>query len=930
MRKHIHIFNILVYATMVGLFTAFHAGYDSRFGKLCYAQEPDQVKQELFLEIQELFDQAKAEEIPIFSPTNFVKAQEIYQDAHAQYERGGNLEYIKMQLYQAKTHLGMAFESARMVKTALEDLIRLREQAQGFEQEPNVIANKEAFQKAEDAFHRAVLQAEKGNIGSAKSIGEEAKAGYQEASRFFQEKFFREARMKLEETRDLVSPEEYEKLVQRLEKAESFFEQAQVEGIFNKELLGLLEDINWQMVGGMAFPDLTVELYDVPYSQIKGIHPFPPLTDRPTSLSVLIKNIGLKAVDTRFDIDLYVDGTLAKTWTFLPISPEEDPLHAKNPLMPGGTRIGYDYEVTFPSGGYHTLRWVVDAKNGIAESNENNNALDTTVVWQAPPDLIVEDVGPVGVPQGGQKSTWNIKVTNIGTGAAKIPFLTTFWPEGLSAGAQENFWTQSLPAGQSVNFQTTQSFQAWGKLKLRVTTDVANYVPETLPNGEKNNELVKSFDLFPADLKVENLIVTPPKPTTCDPITLSFSVTNIGTGNAAYPFKVKVMPGKVSAGLIQPTLLTVNKLQAGQSIPMQHTVKLPPGTHQISIEADFPDPNAIYFEPDRNNNVKVAQIYVDGPFKGLTNVLTPSHKLSMCLGESIFIDPTNPTDKARDKDGDWLKDDLEGKLANGFRPYYKFDSDEKALRSIEPITLFQVRPRGYVGPGNKSKTILYIRWGFLYMWDGGYGPDSWCKDVHKGDNVTITYTFASSDNGFSWELTSIQIGGFDSFRWPGGSFRPSYLGKRVVVPYKTINVELYDKHYPVIYMSAHKHHMYFNTAYDHKDSFYSKWKCNEDINGKGKAFLSDLHSVFKDARYNNVGEPEKHPKEHFVNCMLQFPATTITGTVKRTVDTGNLECYNIDNKKGYYYSAWGSSHFYECEGNVGLWLGLPQYKFWTK
>ena len=350
-------------------------------------------------------------------------------------------------------------------------------------------------------------------------------------------------------------------------------------------------------------PDLIVTAGD------RGaIIPSPPLTDRATVFEVLVENTGSAPVDESFTLELYVDGNLQHTWTFLPVSEEEDPAHQYNPLMPGGSRI-YDCEKTFQAG-QHSLRWVVDAGNEIEESNEGNNELKVTANWQSAPDLVVEDISPVGAPAGGQASTWNVKVKNIGKGDASGPFLTTFWPEGIAGGVQENFWTQSLPAAQSATFQTTQSFKSWGELRITVTVDASYVITEALPDGEDNNELVKKFDLAFVDLEVENLAIKPNKIAAHEPADLSFTVSNIGTADALQPFKVKLFPGKVSGGLTQPKLLTVQKLGAGESIGFQYTVNLLPGDYQVSIEADYPSPNPVYFEPDRNNNVLAQSIHV--------------------------------------------------------------------------------------------------------------------------------------------------------------------------------------------------------------------------------------------------------------------------------------------------------------------------------
>jgi beta propeller repeat protein len=358
-------------------------------------------------------------------------------------------------------------------------------------------------------------------------------------------------------------------------------------------------------------PDLTIDLYGYEIQTApgqKGIFPWPPLADRPTIFQVQVKNAGTAPIEDKFGIGLYVDDNPECNWTFAPIAEEEDPLHQYNPLMPGGTRI-YNCEGTFPEG-EHSLRWVVDTGNEVGESNESNNLLITTARWQAPPDLIVENIFPTAEPAGGQPSTWIVDIRNIGQGDVSVPFITTFWPEGIAGGSQENFWVQSLPAGKSTSFNTSQSFRSWGKLNITVTTDASYSVTEALPGGEDNNQLIRQFDLAYVDLAVNNLTAKPEKLIQDGNATISFTVKNIGTADALQPFKVKLFPGKVSTAMTQPVLLTVTELKAGESIDLKQSVKLMAGDYQVSVEVDHPDPNIVYFEPDRQNNVAVKPIHV--------------------------------------------------------------------------------------------------------------------------------------------------------------------------------------------------------------------------------------------------------------------------------------------------------------------------------
>lgn len=252
-------------------------------------------------------------------------------------------------------------------------------------------------------------------------------------------------------------------------------------------------------------------------------------------------------------------------------------------------------------------------------------------------------------------------------------------------------------------------------------------------------------------------------------------------------------------------------------------------------------------------------------------LLNPSDpEWTLEITESIFIDPSNPSDIARDQDHDMLKDDIEGYLADYYRPYYKFDSIEAARRVTpdinEPITIFQVRPYGCIDCS--STAIIKIRWLFLFEYDGGYGSCSWCGDSHPGDNDRAYYTIEVSNNGSTFKLLNIGLADWHNppMIWP---------------TYPLLYV--YNKHHPAIFMSAHKHHMYFDNSYHCGNSFYSDWFCNDNVMGNGDSFISDLHSHFKDDRYNNVGEPPitpimNHITGYFVNDLWEFPGESAWGT----------------------------------------------------
>lgn len=226
-----------------------------------------------------------------------------------------------------------------------------------------------------------------------------------------------------------------------------------------------------------------------------------------------------------------------------------------------------------------------------------------------------------------------------------------------------------------------------------------------------------------------------------------------------------------------------------------------------------------------------------------------------------------------DADRDSLIDRYENVLAETFRPYCIFDSAEKARFEYEPVGLFQVRPLDLC---DNSYLQILIKWIFLFRQDGGYGPNSsvFCRDSHEGDNDDAIFELVSRDGGLTWQVVRAKLS-FKGMEWPSNS-----------------RLEVYDLTHPIIYMSAHKHHEYFTRDYDHRDSLYSAYGCNDDVNGEGARILVNLKSI-DNSKFNNVGEPEFHPSSVFINKLDK-----------------------------YYpgHSAWETNKFYSCDPLGEKWM----------
>jgi hypothetical protein len=431
-----------------------------------------------------------------------------------------------------------------------------------------------------------------------------------------------------------------------------------------------IDAMSVELIAGKALPDLTLALVNPPSSPIKWIMPSPPQANKMTTISIVVKNVGIVPVEDSFDTELYVDGIHEKTWRFSSNLEEEDEYHSKQSLMPGAS-ITYDYADTF-SKGKHTFKWVVDVKNEITESDESiqSNELETNVIFLEAmdlPDLIVDDIWNEGPLVVGQNVTWKIRIKNIGKTAVSGSFMTSLKANGVQFGA---FWLNYLGAGDVETFKTTQYSGYAGTETITGTVDVSNVVTE---KDETNNTKDKQFTTGFVDLAVQNLVVKPKNPNVCKDIEISFTIKNNGPGAATKTFQIYVYPGKVSSSLTQPVTLTIptNKLPltAGQSVSLQHKfTPLYAGDYNVWIKVDT---TSVYKEKNTQNNTLTTKIQVAGMLNGRlldsrTNITAeemqcyiekdPSlewfrKKVALTALNEVKIKPTLCGDDARNKYG---------------------------------------------------------------------------------------------------------------------------------------------------------------------------------------------------------------------------------------------------------------------------------------
>jgi hypothetical protein len=222
------------------------------------------------------------------------------------------------------------------------------------------------------------------------------------------------------------------------------------------------------------------------------------------------------------------------------------------------------------------------------------------------------------------------------------------------------------------------------------------------------------------------------------------------------------------------------------------------------------------------------------------------------LPESIYFPPIRIPGNTRDQDKDGLKDDLEHRLADTWRPYFVFDEGENngsntsqlSLQSWEPRVLFQVSPQPCTDCG--STRYIRIKWAFLFRMDGGYRGSNYCTNHHSGDTQSGTYELVSFDGGVNWALNQMNMwGGSVGWAWanaPGISYSPRY---------GNIGGSGYDRPLPMVWMSAGKHHQYLSGgACENAGGF-----CDDDCGG-GAQRIANLTPW---GYFTNVGERANHP-----------------------------------------------------------------------
>ena len=142
-----------------------------------FCQKTDKVKKEIFQEVDQLINKAKAEDVPFLAPSNFSRGMEFYRKALAKYKKGAKLKNIQKDLDQAKDYFMRSFSTAKISRPALEELMKLRKFVR--DKKFSSMAPKQ-FSEAELQLQNTIKDVERGDLRSVRKKIMRTKFLYQE------------------------------------------------------------------------------------------------------------------------------------------------------------------------------------------------------------------------------------------------------------------------------------------------------------------------------------------------------------------------------------------------------------------------------------------------------------------------------------------------------------------------------------------------------------------------------------------------------------------------------------------------------------------------------------------------------------------------------------------------------------------------------
>ena len=177
---------------------------------------------------------------------------------------------------------------------------------------------------------------------------------------------------------------------------------------------------------------------------------------------------------------------------------------------------------------FHTLTAIIDKNNNIDESNELNNEKNVTFSIVSLPDLIVQNITwTPGSCTIGDTVTFTATIKNQGTQKSENSIINFYFD-----GSNTVYTHQILPeiSAGSIKKVTFTWIAQKGSHTIKAVVDKDNAVTEI---NEKNNEKTITFSVVSlSDLIVQDITLTPQKPSVGDTVTFSATIKNQGQGKS--------------------------------------------------------------------------------------------------------------------------------------------------------------------------------------------------------------------------------------------------------------------------------------------------------------------------------------------------------------------------------------------------------------
>ncbi len=348
------------------------------------------------------------------------------------------------------------------------------------------------------------------------------------------------------------------------------------------------------------------------------------------------------------------------------------------PLLPGQS-VQRRYNITVPNIpiGNYWLVVAIDTKNGgeIAESNETNNAGIVPVCFNCnTPNLVVSTVTapPTGVSGSSIDVTWTVTNTGLGnTLASWIDRVTlrTSCNDPKPVVIAEFRRSSVLLGGASYTLTRSVTLppEIEGDRYIAVTTDAYNELAE--PGGEGDNTTcsptVTAVSLTPGpDLTVTNVTPLSSSATFDGPVTLRWTVRNIGNQPATAPWNDRVFlsGNAVRDGddfPLEPVRAATITLQPDGEYLAEQTVQLPlrasltASNYYFIVVTDVG--NVVAEQRESNQSAVSPVVHIDRPPLPDLRVVSISTPAAACPGSQVDVVYTIINAGTAPADGTWVE-----------------------------------------------------------------------------------------------------------------------------------------------------------------------------------------------------------------------------------------------------------------------------------